>query len=389
MKQIIRIAVNNVLNTGIKGIVIVVLMALSMFIATISISFSNSSKELIGIKTEALESKFKVTVMPKESSKTISITTLDYLETLDGISYVLPQYNISGLMEEIPGTPIYPVTFNGYDFQNNVFMGELDFCGEDVSGIVLPDISVEHTKKLKLKEYVGNNVYITYDYIKGNEVVSKTIECKVLGVYSAKGPFEANPAYMTMDLFEEVLKNCSSQLNGVGSAEVYVESSEMIKNVGEKISDMGYEVFFESTIEDYISSLEGFISLAAAVSVIIMIMAMIIIAQAIAINIKKRSTIIGVLKAYGYSNFSICFMVCIEVFTYSILAVMISVSTCIVTQGMINEILGEFLYDVKFVVKTEAVALQIAIAGAMAVFASIIPIRKLRKINVIDVLKAS
>lgn len=253
---------------------------------------------------------------------------------------------------------------------------------------MLPNISVELNGTKVLKEYVGKQVYFVYEYIQGGQYISDTIECDVLGVYDAEGAFEANPIYMSMDLFENVLKNTSSDTTGVARAEVFLENVESMDKIVSELEKLGVEVFFETTLDDYITSLEGFGKVGMAVACIIMLLALVIMLQAIMTNLRKRYTIIGILKAYGYSDLIICVMVWLEVFVYSAVAVMISLLACKLLGEKMNEFFSMFLSGVVFVLDAEKVILLFTIAIVISIIALLIPIRRLRKINVIDVLKA-
>lgn len=389
MKQIIHIAVNNVVRSKLKAVAIVMLMALSMFTATLGYSFSQSATYTVEKKADELEMLSSIKVLSYNQGDYIAMSTIELIEEMEGVSFVLPQYNIGGLLEESEGKPIYQVSVNGFDFEERQFVGAEDYRGQGVSGIILPDISYEFMDEVTLKEYVGQQIYFTYEYLKDGQYISETVTCKVIGVYKASGVFENNPVYMSMDLFGEILENVGHSISGVSRAIVYMDNVADMDRISENIGAIGLEVNYETTLDDYISSLEGFITLGVTVAVIIMVFAVIVMIQAILSNIGKRYDIIGVLKAYGYSNGKICFMVWFEVFIYSIIAVVVSLICGYAFSDGLNNFFDTFISGAEFAVGIKEILLNVLVGVVVSGVASIIPVRRLKKIDVIDVLKSN
>lgn len=389
MKQIVHIVFHNIANCKLKAIMIVVLMSFSMFTSLVSYSFKQSIEDQVEITTEELDTNAKIKVMSKNSDNVIPLSTIDYMEQMDGVKSVIPQYNFGGLLEKEMGVPIYSVTLNGFDFENNLFMGAEDYRNQNVSGILLPDLTVTMGEEIVLKELIGQEVLFTYEYVSDKNILSRTITCKVIGVYEAKGTFDENPVYMSMDLFTEVLNDYAVNISGVSSATVYLESADCTEKVAEDLNNLGVEVFYESTVEDYMASLEGIVTLSIVVVVVILIFAIIIIIQTLLANLRKRYATIGVMKAYGYSTASICFLVWFEIFIYCIMSVIITLLLSLIGQGKIQEFFGVFMAGVSFTLNPNSILILLGIGVIVSGISAIIPCRNLVRLNPIDVLKSN
>lgn len=389
MRQIVHIVLNNIAKCKMKAIMIILLISFAMFISVLSYSFKYSMEHLVDIRTEELNSTAKIKIMSKSSEGIIPLSTLNYIESVDGVKNVIPQYNIGGLLEKEAGVPIYSVSINGFDFENNRFIGADDFRNQKIRGILLPDLTVSFGDNWNLKDLVGKDVLFTYEYLLDNNIVSKTVPCKVIGVYEAYGIFEENPVYMSMDLFSEILNDYAANISGVTSSTVYLESADYTEEVAKSLNELGVEVFYESTIEEYIKSLEGFVTMSMAIVIVILFLAVIIIVQTISANIRRRYTTIGVMKAYGYSNLSIFFLVWLEIFIYSVVSVLVAVLICLLSQNQIQEIFTMLFEGIYFTLNTTSILLLVGIAGLTSVLSIILPCRLLVKVNPIEVLKGN
>lgn len=389
MKQIVHIVLNNIANCKFKAVMIVLLMAFSMFTSLISYSFKQSISNQVKITTEELDTNAKIKVMSKGSEGLIPLSTVDYIEKVEGVKNAVPQYNIGGLLEKEVGVPIYSITLNGFDFENNVLIGAEDYRNQNISGIVLPDLTVSMAEEIILKEFIGQEVLFTYEYASAKNILSKTITCKVVGVYEAKGAFEANPVYMSMDLFSEILNDYATNISGVSSATIYLDSADCTQKVAESLNDLGLEVFFESTVEDYIASLEGIVTLSMVIVAVVLIFAIIIIIQTLLANLKKRYGTIAVMKAYGYSTVSICFLIWLEIFIYCILSVLITLLTCFVCYNKIQEFFCIFIEGVNFTMSVNSILILLGIGVMTSCISTIIPCKDLAKLNPIDILKSN
>lgn len=390
MNQIMRISVNNVVKSKFKGLVIIILLSFTMLVAVLSYGLSVSLPDALDEKTEELNTLSKIKVLSKDGNGHIALSMLDYISKLNGVKSVLPEYGISGLLESEPKKPLGFVGINGFDFDSVKFYGAEDFRNKNISGILLPDISYEFGGELlTLKDYIGKEIYITYEFIDDGKLVGKTIECGVMGVYKTTGVIEENPIYMSLDLFSGMLEDCARNVSEVISAYIYLDSAEETDSVIDKIKDLGLEPYYQTTLQEYIEALEGFVNSSLIFIGILIALSVVIIIQTILSNLRKRYEIIGVLKAYGYSNISICFMVWIEIFIYSIISVLASVVLIIVLKEKINNFFEMFLNTVQFDFNISVIAILIIIAIMVSVISAIIPIKRLKKLNVIDVLKSN
>ena len=194
MKQVMYIAFNNIVKSKAKSILIVVLIGISMMMMAISYKFAESVKYSINNTTDEVNATSKLKITSKIVGNPISFATISAIENVDGVKKVLPDYNISGLLEEEVGVPIYNVSINGFDFENDIFLGAEDYRENKQSGILLPDISYELGDRIiDLNEYVGKEIQITYFCTSNNVNTGKTLKCKVFGTYSTSGTFEENP----------------------------------------------------------------------------------------------------------------------------------------------------------------------------------------------------
>lgn len=387
MKQIVRIVWNNILHSKLKGIMIILLISFSMFTAVVSYSLNDSITSMVKNKTEALDATAKIKVISKNRESLIALSLIDYIEEIEGVRNVLPQYNIYGLLEKDNGIPIYNVSINGFDFENNIFIGADDFRGKNVSGILLPDITVSLQEEMVLKDLIGTDVVFIYEYISDGTILSQSITAEVIGVYEASGVFEENPIYFSIDLFAGILANNQMNISGISSADIYLNDAEHTESVAEKLEQLGLEVFYESTVEDYIESLEGFVSLSMTIVIVILIFAIIIIIQTVWANIKKRYAIIAVMKAYGYSTMSICFMVWFEIFSYCLSAIVVTIVLCIVGQSGVQDFFSSFLPGLAFVLNKETFLMLVMIGVLTSCISAIIPCKNLIKLNPVDILK--
>ncbi|MBR6697986.1 MAG: FtsX-like permease family protein [Lachnospiraceae bacterium] len=389
MQQIIRITINNIKKTKVKAVIIVILMSLAMFISSVAFSLYLSSLNITSEKVEELEAKVKIKIMPFEAGGKIPLSAINHIETMEGVSYVLPEYNLPCMIEDPKSDFAYSITVDTYDFKNNIFMSDIDLRNEDVSGILLPDVEFETYKVVTMKNFVDQEMDIKYSYIKNGEIVTDSIRCKVIGVYPTKESFLGSKVYMTMDIFNEIMSVMSGDVLSVYSAQIYLDDVGYMNKVAEQLEDIGYEVFYESTIEDYIKTLDGFVKLTMAIAVVIMALSMIIMIQAVLTGIQRRSITIGVLKAHGYSNSIVCFMTCLEVAIYGLSSTVISMILCFVTKSKVNEIFSYFMENARFAIDWKILLVHLIIAIGVSAISLIIPIKKMKKINVIDVLKAN
>ena len=388
MKQVMYIAFNNIVKSKAKSILIVVLIGISMMMMAISYKFAESVKYSINNTTDEVNATSKLKITSKIVGNPISFATISAIENVDGVKKVLPDYNISGLLEEEVGVPIYNVSINGFDFENDIFLGAEDYRENKQSGILLPDISYELGDRIiDLNEYVGKEIQITYFCTSNNVNTGKTLKCKVFGTYSTSGTFEENPVYMSMDLFSDILSNIDN-MTGVTSARVYLQNAEYTERIAKTLNDYGLEVCFETTIEDYLNMLKGVSKFTATISTIVILLSVIIITQSVNNNIRRRSSTIGVLKAYGYSDILVCLMIWIEVAIYCIAGMVLSYIMCITLDRYINKIFVLFMSNTAFEIDLSIAVIFIIVFGVVLLAASVIPVKKMLKFNPIDVLKS-
>lgn len=389
MRQMVRIVLNNIWNNKFKACMIVIMIAFSMFTSVISVAFKDSIATLVDVKTEELNSNAKIKVMSKNTNGKIALSTLEYVEQMDGVRNVVPQYNIGGLLEKEKGIPIYGVVVNGFDFENDLFVGANDYRNQKASGILLPNIGESMMADIVLQDLVDTEVLFTYEYVQDGNVLSKTITSKVIGVYETTGSFEENPVYMSMDLFSEIQSDYGELISSVSSANVYLDDATYTEAVVQELAKLGLDVYYESTVEEYIESLEGFVTVGIAIVVVALVFAMIIIIQTVLANLRKRYTTIAVMKVYGYSTAAICFFVWLEIFIYCVLAVVVTVIGCLWLQNTIQDVFALFLPGLVFTINKSVIIISLVICAMTSCVCAISPCKDLMRLNPIEVLKSN
>lgn len=173
-------------------------MTFGLTIFTLTLGIASIAKEAVNENVEELDKNNVLHIYPRIHGTYIPQNMIDEIKNLDNVVSVISQYNIYGLLEESKNNPIYNVTINGFDFNEGILEENIDYRGMNVSGIVLPNLTVSLNGEKVMEDYVGRTVFFTYEYREGEKILSETIECKVLGTYSAYGAMEENPLCLPM-----------------------------------------------------------------------------------------------------------------------------------------------------------------------------------------------
>lgn len=385
--ELIEMATKNTLFSKIRLVIISMFVGFGLIVLELTMGISSVAKNAANDSVEELNSNNYIRIYPRISGTYIPTSKFEQIKKMDGIKSAIGQYNIFGLLEKETNNPIYSVSVTGFDFNEGVVSENCDFRGNNVSGILLPDITVELNGKKVMSDYIGSNVFFTYEYREGENIISKTVECNVLGTYKAYGSMEENPIYMSLDLFNGIVQNVCKDGNGMLSLMIYVDDIENLDVIANEINNMGFDVSYETTKEDFLNYIKGFKKIGLIVAIICLFMAGIIIIQTINNNIQRRAKAIGVLKVFGYSNRSIYKMIIIELSIYYILGMMIATVVCAMLDSKISDVLSPILMNQEYTFHFHEVLWFILFGFVLCSVITIKPLLKCKRLQPIDILK--
>ena len=385
--QILEMAFKNALHSKIKLFFISVLICFGMTIFTFTLGASTIAINQATDNMDELKQNNEMRILPRITGSTIAQQLINKIEKIEGVSNVLPQYNIYGLLEKGVEDPIYNVAVNGFDFDKSIMVGAEDYRGQGVKGILLPNLTVDLNGKTVLSKLVGQDVYFTYEYFRDGQIYSDTIKCHVIGTYDTDGEMESNPVYMIWDMFVDILDNKGVTDNGVSYLTVYTDSSEIMNSVSEAIEEMGLIVTYERTKQDYINFLSGFRVVGVTIGIIVLFLANIIIIQAATNNVRRREKAIGVLKVYGYSNMQISKLIIYELLIYCIIGLLLTFIICSVFDSNISNIFSSIMFKTAYKFNFRDGFVNVIICLILCVLSTVKPVIRCIRLNPIEVLK--
>jgi ABC-type lipoprotein release transport system permease subunit len=388
--NIIEMAMKNIRKSKFKAIIMILLLSLGMGCFLIVIDAGSAVKSSLENEILKFKNLTEIDVYSKISGNSISESQLVKLEKIDHIKMVIKQYKIHVLLTEKGDNPITDGTLYNFDYKRNILPTGEDFRSSNEDGMILPDLEVNVNESKVLSNYVGKEIYVKFDSIdKNNEIVEKTFPMKVIGVYNASQPIQANPIYISESSMLKFLKERSSSAEdilNINTLMVYVDNAENIQQVSSKIEDLGLKTKY--ALKDFNNAYLTFNSLLKVVlsaSMIILFLALTIMVQLLNNNIKSREREIGVLKAFGYTNVKIALILAVEALILMILPIIFSLLLYRVVGQKGAEVFSNF--GQTMVIGISQVVKVITLTIILILLALINPIRKCCLLNPIDVLK--
>jgi ABC-type lipoprotein release transport system permease subunit len=388
--NIIEMAIKNIRKSKFKAIIMILLLSLGMGCFLIVIDAGSAVKSSLENEILKFKNLTEIDVYSKISGNSISESQLVKLEKIDHIKMVIKQYKIHVLLTEKGDNPITDGTLYNFDYKRNILPTGEDFRSSNEDGMILPDLEVNVNESKVLSNYVGKEIYVKFDSIdKNNEIVEKTFPMKVIGVYNASQPIQANPIYISESSMLKFLKERSSSAEdilNINTLMVYVDNAENIQQVSSKIEDLGLKTKY--ALKDFNNAYLTFNSLLKVVlsaSMIILFLALTIMVQLLNNNIKSREREIGVLKAFGYTNVKIALILAVEALILMILPIIFSLLLYRVVGQKGAEVFSNF--GQTMVIGISQVVKVITLTIILILLALINPIRKCCLLNPIDVLK--
>lgn len=386
MIQFAKIAVHNIGTHKVRTGITVLLCVFVILLTTISISVVVTVRQESDKKEEEIQTKKIIQIMGA-NGQNLSNQVLDLIRQEEGVADVVPWYNTTVLMEDSNADPMYIITLNGFDFDKWRLPGADDFRGKSIEGVVLPDITYEFRGNKVLRDYVGQEVRLTYDCIEEGTVVSKTISVPVIGVYEAYGPFEANPVFISKNLFQGILEGSDESGAGVFRAYVYPLAGADLKDMARRIAQYGVDVSYETLLDEYLSFVRGFARFVLLVDAVVVLLSLIVLSQNLKGGVRRRYKEFGVLKAYGHPARLMVFSVFFEWLMYWGMSVLVSFALWAIGRRTIAAMAENIIKNGELVLEGKVIMISCGIVGAVSALTMLVPIQLIQRMQPIDVLK--
>ncbi len=386
MIQIFTMAIHNVEKHKGRSFFTIVLFFCVITLSAISTVLLLAMREYGKDKQDEIVSK-KTIQISGINGRDIDKSVIDMIRDEVGVADVIPWYDTAVLLEDQDSNPLYIITLCGFDFEKWRFPGADDYRGKNIEGVLLPDISYDFHGRKTLRNYIGQDVRLTYETENNGNYTSKTILARVVGVYEATGTPESNPVFMSKALFQNVLDEYGDGSAGIFRAQIYPTNGMNQKELAKRISEYGVDVSFESLLDDFQSFIESFTKLVSGVDLIVIVLLFIVLMQNLNNGVRNRYKEIGVLKAFGHPAKSLYQLVVFEWLVYWLVASIVSSIVLLLCNGWFKELTEFIVSGINVELSWKIIVLTCFFAGAISILTILLPIRAIQKMRPIDVLR--
>ncbi len=282
------------------------------------------------------------------------------------------------------------ITFVGSDFRTqpsviegrNIEDGEKNVCIVPNKFYYKPSLYIDYDKEAYIngEELLGKKIsvnYSAYDESNGDRVVNKTFteEFKVIGVYDEEEYVLSDEWFVSFEdvnrinnnieentiLNPNVIYSSNKQINAI------VDNTLNVESTLEKVRELGYRSLVRSTVNTYIVDIINIVT--TVVLLILMLIILFNITTSSIKSISKRKYEIGMLKAIGYRNSTINFILFWENLIIGVRAYLIGLVISIATMFLLRV----FLFEKYFELDRLNIQLNILVCIVALLFSIIVP----------------
>ncbi|MBP3254943.1 MAG: ABC transporter permease [Clostridia bacterium] len=258
---------------------------------------------------------------------------------------------------------------------NVIYGNDLSFEGStDILEIIIP----ESIQKKFSESLINKNVIINVNH-------KENIEALIVGIYN--GDKYDNTIYVSLSNINKIIELNPKILNKY-SGFVIADSYDNINKIIEKLMEYGYNCnLFDTSGEKDIYSYEN-ISKFLSIFIFLMIICVYVIIRITIKNfIDDEEKELAIMKAIGYNNITILKTIILRTLTISIIAFLISYMLVkIINVGIMN-LFNNYIYNKDVPLSIVGYLIAMLMIIVISVICSIREKRKIKKINIIELLK--
>jgi len=376
-KEVAKIAVKNVKQKKSRSLLVSLGMAIGMAAVLLILCLSSG---LTGYINNVYTNSLQSTQLIVSSTSTITSTTIDNINNLDGIKSITQSYSTSG-NATINGSSVSLESIKIYSdsFKPKLIYGTFNDDNEHVIiNLTLAETYKEKMGIESLIECVGSQIKVNSNY-------SKTLT--ISGIYDdVYSNSDKNNIYITSNTMESIVGSSSSTTNVLY---ITAKNVSYVSSIKSDLTKMGLTVDSE---ENEANSVLSYVDIGKkvliAISVISLVVSAIMIFIILYISVTERTKEIGILRAIGASKKDIKLMFLFEAGIIGLIGGVFAVASCFAISLVTNIICQISLHYMLISFNVWYYLIGIVLSVGISILAGISPAMHASDLDPVESLRA-
>ena len=392
MLYLIELGIKNALKSKVMLISASLILCFGLSIFGFTLAVADQLASSVSQLEDSLQAKSSITVVGNNHAL-IPLSVERRIASLDGINSLCRDHYFNCLFcNEFENQPLQIFHLLEFDFDKQMLDDTNDYRNTNASGIVIPELFEDFSgKEISASlAFTDKEVYISFDYMNGDDLETYTHSYPVIGYYQAeKRDDGAYLAYLSKDIYADFL-SLSKTPPEAKSLIIYPAPSLTTTELIQEIENMGFSAYSnDASAESYLSFVKSVRSAGVVIGLVLMVLSTIIVLQSLTASVRKREKTIGLMKAFGYQDHRIMVMLIVEVLIYGLLALLLSVLLSSFMAKPISKALNSIFPDASYTLSIEQMGIEILSLLVISFLALMKPWYRCSKLSPLAVLKSA